>query len=360
MSLNAIYRELGAQWTNFADHRLPLFFETGIQKEHQACRESAALFDVSHMGLLFVFGEQATVALEALVPADLKNMRVGAQKYTVLTLPSGGILDDLMITRLQSGWLLVVNAGRKTVDLTHLRTHLPAQVSIEVWRDQRLFALQGPKSVEILKRFGVEIHDWTKMTARFCAPLDAPALISRSGYTGEDGFEILISDLHAENFVEACLHQPEVTMAGLGARDALRLEAGLCLYGQDLTEQITPIEANLTWVIDKRRRVLSPETPSFLGYQTVIEQLHGVVPIARRRVGVISEQKRPLRTGWDIQDETGKVIGVLSSGGYSPCLKRGIGMSYIDVHALNEGVSTVFCEHRQQRYPLTVARLPFI
>ncbi len=357
MSLNAIYRELGAQWTTFADHRLPLFFATGIQTEHRACRSSAALFDVSHMGLLFVFGENATAALEKLLPSDLKNMRLEAQKYTLLTLPNGGVLDDLVITKLRSGWLLVVNSACLSKDYLHLKRHLPSCVSVEIWRDQSLFALQGPKSVEILQRFGVNCRDWPKFTARFCSILDSPALISRSGYTGEDGFEILMSNLYAESFVEACLMNPEVTMAGLGARDSLRLEAGLCLYGQELSESITPIEANLSWVIDKSRRFVSDPTDAFLGAEAILAQLNNGNP-QRRRIGLTWQEKRPLRTGLTLFTEEGVNVGEITSGGYSPKTQQGIALGFIDL-SKTRLTAPIFCDYRQQRYPLTVSSLSF-
>jgi aminomethyltransferase len=359
MSLNAIYRELGAQWTTFADHRLPLFFETGIQTEHRACRESAALFDVSHMGLLFVFGENATTALERLLPSDLKNMRLEAQKYTVLTLPNGGVLDDLVITRLRSGWLLVVNSACLLKDFAHLKQFLPSNISVEMWRDQSLFALQGPKSVEILQRFGVTCRNWPKFTARFCSVLNSPMLISRSGYTGEDGFEILMSNFYAENFVEACLMNPEVTMAGLAARDSLRLEAGLCLYGQELTESITPIEANLSWVIDKSRRFMLDDSRDFLGAETILAQLNPKHEITqRRRIGLTWQEKRPLRTGLPLFNDMGDEIGVITSGGYSPKKQQGIALGLIDLNKTTL-ISPIFCDYRQRRYPLTVSALPF-
>ncbi len=253
-ALHALHLELGAKMVPFAGYDMPVSYPAGIIAEHRHCRDSAALFDVSHMGQLRLVGDDAAKALESLVPMDVADLAVGKQRYAFFTNSAGGILDDLMITRRANDLFLIVNAACKAADIRHLVTHIGHRCTVQPLPDRALLALQGPKAARALTRLNAEIATLTFMTGRSFILVGAECFVTRSGYTGEDGFEISVPAEQADALARALLDLPEVKPAGLGARDTLRLEAGLCLYGHDIDETTTPVEAGLTWAIQKVRR----------------------------------------------------------------------------------------------------------
>jgi aminomethyltransferase len=335
--LHALHLELGARMVPFAGYDMPVNYPGGIIVEHLHTRSAAGLFDVSHMGQAILHGpDHATTAgaLERLCPADIASLAPGRQRYTQFLNDEGGVIDDLMVARPVDGdgrLLLVVNAARKDVDFALLRGALPPDVRLEALADRALIALQGPKAAETLSRLS---GDDTILNARFMGAFETtldgvPVHVSRSGYTGEDGFEISLPAGNAEKFARRLLAEPEVKPIGLGARDSLRLEAGLCLYGHDLDETTTPVEADLTWSIQKRRQVEG----GFPGDQRVRAQIADRP--RRLRVGIRPEGRAPVREGAEIVDASGAKIGVVTSGGYGPSVCAPIAMGYVGIsHAV--------------------------
>jgi aminomethyltransferase len=343
----------------FAGYEMPVQYPSGIIKEHLHTRAAASLFDVSHMGQIAVRPRSGDVAdaaraLETLVPGDITGLPAGRQRYTVLTSGSGGILDDLMVSNHGHYLMLVVNAVRKDFDEAHLRSHLSESCIIEPWADRALVALQGPAAEDALATFLPEVPAMTFMDVRAASVLGAPCFVSRSGYTGEDGFEISIPTAAAEPFCEALLRNPAVGPAGLGARDSLRLEAGLCLYGADLDETTTPVEAALEWSIPKVRRA-----GGFPGAETILRQIAGGG--SRRRVGLRPEGRAPVRAGAPLfryEDDCARV-GAVSSGGFGVSLDAPLAMGYVPLDAIAPG-TRLFTEVRGKRLAMTVAALPFV
>jgi aminomethyltransferase len=334
--LHALHVELGARMSPFAGYDMPIQYRSGVLAEHLHTRKAAGLFDVSHMGqALIQGGDHATVAsfLESLCPADLLDLRPGRQRYTQLLNQSGGIVDDLMVTRpagTEGALRLVVNASRKEVDFALIRERLPFGVRLTLLPEAALIALQGPLAASTLARLapGEAVETMAFMSARAAQIAGFETFVSRSGYTGEDGYEISIASAQAESFARILLDQPDVAPIGLGARDSLRLEAGLCLYGHELDETIDPIEAALSWSIQKRRRVEG----GFPG----AERIQGALAIGpvRRRVGVLPDGRAPAREGAEIVSSDGAQIGVVTSGGFGPSVNGPIAMGYVArVHA---------------------------
>jgi aminomethyltransferase len=329
--LHALHVELGARMVPFAGYDMPVNYPAGILAEHLHTRASAGLFDVSHMGQALIEGadhEGAARALERLCPADILNLAPGRQRYTQFLNAEGGIVDDLMVTRpadADGRLLLVVNAARKAVDFDLLRAKLPADVRLTVLDALALIALQGPQSASVLARIapGQNIETMPFMSARRLRVLDVEAHVSRSGYTGEDGFEISLAAQSADPFARRLLAEAEVRPIGLGARDSLRLEAGLCLYGHELDETIDPIEAGLNWSIQKRRRIEG----GFAGAERI--QVALASGPRRKRVGIRPEGRAPAREGAEIVNQAGAVIGVVSSGGFGPSVGSPIAMGYV-------------------------------
>ena len=322
--LDALHRELGAKMVPFAGYQMPVQYPAGIMAEHVHCRTEAALFDVSHMGQASLHGSGGVGMLEALVPSDIAALKPGRQRYSVLTNEAGGIIDDFMVANLGAERLfLVVNASRKDDDLRHLEMHLTGGATLERHEDRALLALQGPAAASVLARLCPDAASLGFMGIAAVMVSGAACLVSRSGYSGEDGFEISIPQAHAESVARALLAQPEVKPAGLGARDSLRLEAGLCLYGQDIDELTSPIEAALGWVVSKRRR----EAWDFLGGAVVRDHLSNGTP--RLRVGVRPEGRAPARAGVDMVALDGTAAGSVTSGGFSPTLGVPIAMGYV-------------------------------
>ncbi len=344
----------------FAGYSMPVQYRDGILTEHLWTRAHAGLFDVSHMGQCFVHSdnwEKTAAALEALVPADILNLKPGQQRYSQLLGADGGILDDLMITRSayegHEGWAyLVVNAGCKDADYAHIAAHLPAGVSLRVEADLALIALQGPEAVEVIATLVPAIRTVPFMTYH-AAQLDGIWLhISRSGYTGEDGVEISIPSKDVLAFCDRLLADPRVRPIGLGARDSLRLEAGLCLYGHDIDTTTSPIEADLKWSIQKRRR----EQGGFPGADRIRREL--AEGPSRLRVGLLPEGRQPAREGTEIM-ANGRRIGVVTSGGFGPSVNGPVAMGYVETAFATPGTPVTLIV-RGKELPARIAPMPFV
>ncbi len=352
----------GGRMVGFAGYEMPVQFPPGILKEHQQTREAAGLFDVSHMGQLAITANSgaigdAALALETLVPADVKSLPTGRQRYAFFTNEEGGILDDLMIANLGDRLLLVVNAATKTADEALLRSNLPDTVRLERL-DRALIALQGPKAVDALRKLAPEAGDMRFMDVRQLNVGGVPCTVSRSGYTGEDGFEISLPQDAAITIAEALLADDNVEPIGLGARDSLRLEAGLCLYGNDIDTGTTPVEAGLTWAIPRSRRAGGERAGGFPGDTVILQQLSEGSD--RLRVGLLPEGRAPVRAGAQLfQEESGGVaVGTVTSGGFGPSLGRPVAMGYVP-KALATAGTRFFADVRGKRLPVDVAELPF-
>jgi aminomethyltransferase len=350
LPLDAWHQAQGARMVPFAGYRMPIQYE-GIIAEHLWTREQAGLFDVSHMGQLYLSGEGLDEALEALLPADVKGLGVGRMRYSLLLNETGGILDDLMLTRWESGIYMVVNGAVKWDDIAHLREHLPDEINLNHLEDNALLALQGPKAAAALAKVttggqGVEALGF--MTGGAFELAGVEAWISRSGYTGEDGFEIAIPASEAERVAEALVALDEVKAIGLGARDSLRLEAGLPLYGHDLDPETTPVAADLGFALSKRRR----EEGGFPGHARIMaEREQGP---AMKRVGLVVEGRQPVREGGTVAGG-----GRVTSGGFSPSLQKPIAMAYVPLASATPG-SQVTLEQRGKSYAATVTAMPMI
>ncbi|QIH10300.1 MULTISPECIES: glycine cleavage system aminomethyltransferase GcvT [unclassified Pseudomonas] len=357
--LHNLHLELGARMVPFAGYDMPVQYPLGVMKEHQHSREQAGLFDVSHMGQILLRGANAAQALETLVPVDIIDLPVGMQRYAMFTNEQGGILDDLMVANLGDEQLfLVVNAACKDQDLAHLRRHIGEQCDIQpLFEERALLALQGPAAVTVLARLAPQVAQMTFMQFKPVTLLGVDCFVSRSGYTGEDGFEISIPADQAEKIARALLAEPEVGPIGLGARDSLRLEAGLCLYGHDMNEQTTPIQASLLWAISKVRRADGARAGGFPGAEVIFaQQQEGV---ARKRVGLLPQERTPVREGAEIVDADGNIIGSVCSGGFGPTLGGPLAMGYLDIQytALDTPVAAIV---RGKKVPMLVSKMPFV
>lgn len=353
--LHALHIELGARMVPFAGYDMPVQYPAGILKEHLHCRAQAGLFDVSHMGQAHLRGVGAVAALEALVPGDLAALAPGRMRYTMFTNDASGILDDLMVTAQEDGSLMVVlNAACKTDDMRHLQAGLAAGVGAELLDDRALLALQGPQAAVVLARFapGVEKMAFMSASAMKVAGIE-DCIVSRSGYTGDDGFEISVPNARAEDLARKLLAEPEVAPIGLGARDTLRLEAGLCLYGHDIDTTTTPIEAGLTWTISKRRR----DAGGYPGAARIQQELRDGP--ARKRVGIRPEGRAPARDGTTVADGAGNAVGSITSGGFSPTLNAPIAMGYVAAALAAPGTALAL-DVRGKALPAHVAELPFV
>ena len=357
--LHALHLELGARMVPFAGYDMPVQYPLGVMKEHLHSREQAGLFDVSHMGQIHLSGAAAAKALETLVPVDIIDLPVGMQRYAMFTNEHGGILDDLMVANLGNDELfLVVNAACKEQDLAHLRKHIGDQCQIQpLFEERALLALQGPAAVKVLERLAPAVAKMTFMQFQPVQLLGADCFVSRSGYTGEDGFEISVPAEKAEELARHLLAEPEVAAIGLGARDSLRLEAGLCLYGHDMNTQTTPIEASLLWAISKVRRADGQRAGGFPGAAAIFAQQQSGV--ARKRVGLLPQERTPVREGAEIVDEAGTVIGSICSGGFGPSLNAPVAMGYLN--AAHSALDTpVWAIVRGKRVAMKVSKMPFV
>ncbi|MHA6160507.1 glycine cleavage system aminomethyltransferase GcvT [Pseudomonas sichuanensis] len=357
--LHALHLQLGARMVPFAGYAMPVQYPLGVLKEHLHTREQAGLFDVSHMGQIRLRGAQAAQALEALVPVDIIDLPVGMQRYALFTNADGGILDDLMVARLASDeLLLVVNAACKQQDLAHLRQQLEGQCEVEsLFASRALLALQGPAAAKVLGRLASQVGGMTFMQFASVKLLGVDCYVSRSGYTGEDGYEISVPVEAALLLARTLLAEPEVEAIGLGARDSLRLEAGLCLYGHDMEARTTPIEASLAWAISKARRADGERAGGFPGAAHILaQQREGV---ASKRVGLLPRERVPVREGALIVNAREEVIGRVTSGGFGPSLGGPLAMGYVqsEYTALQ---TEVFAQVRGKLVPMEVVRTPFV
>lgn len=360
--LHALHGELGAKMVPFAGYDMPVQYPTGVLAEHNWTRASAGLFDVSHMGQCFLIPEDgryetAAAALEALVPADVMALKPGQQRYSQFTNAEGGILDDLMITRLghpgHEHWLyLVVNAACKDADYAHMRAHLPAGVTLNVADDLALIAVQGPEAVAAVATLAPDLSGLKFMTSVDLAIDGIWAHVSRTGYTGEDGVEISVKSADAVALTRKLLADPRVKPIGLGARDSLRLEAGLCLYGHDIDTTTSPIEAGLTWSIQKRRRAEG----GFLGADRIQKELAEGAP--RLRVGILPDGRAPAREGTVVKSGDGQPIGTVTSGGFGPTINGPLAMGYVNRRFAEPG-TPVLLEVRGKDLPGKVVTMPF-
>jgi aminomethyltransferase len=358
--LNALHRELGARLVPFAGYELPVQYPDGIIKEHQHTRNAAGLFDVSHMGQIRLRsggGENPAAALERLVPVDVIGLAENRQRYALFTNEQGGILDDLMITNAGDHLFLVVNGACKEQDLAHLREHLSADCTIEPLPEHALLALQGPQAAAVLTRLAPELGELVFMTAARAEIEGADCFVTRSGYTGEDGFEISVPAGHAEALARRLLAEPEVAPIGLGARDSLRLEAGLCLYGHDMDTETTPVEASLIWALSKARRHDGARPGGYLGAEAIMDQLANGT--ARKRVGIRPEGRAPLREGAELVDDDGKTLGRITSGGFGPTFGAPVAMGYVETAHRQPGTK-LGALLRGKVLPVEVAKLPFV
>ncbi len=351
--LNALHRELGGKLVPFAGYEMPVQYPAGILKEHTHTRTKAGLFDVSHMGQVRLRGTGVAAALEALVPGDIQGVALERIRYTLLLNAKGGILDDLMVTNAGDHLFLVINAGCKHTDIAHLRRELPAGITVEYLDDRALLALQGPAAAAVLARFIPSAAKMPFMSYAETKFLGLSVLVTRSGYTGEDGYEISVANTEADELARLLLAEPEVDPVGLGARDSLRLEAGLCLYGHEIDETTTPVEANLAWTLGKRRRAEG----GFPGYDIIKEQLDKGV--SRRRVGIRPDGKAPARDGTQIVDSNGRVIGVITSGGFGPTVNGPVAMGYVETAFAAPGTPLTLLV-RGKAHPARISELPFV
>ena len=355
--LHALHLDLGARLVPFAGYAMPVQYPAGLTAEHRHCRSAAALFDVSHMGQIRLVGPDAAAALETLVPQDVQGLAVGQQRYAFFTDTAGGLLDDLMITRREDDLLLVVNAGCKDADLRHLQTHLGHRCQVIALPEQALIALQGPQAVTALARLNAGVAALTFMTGGHFALAGTECFVTRSGYTGEDGFEISVPARHATALTHLLLAQTEVTPAGLGARDTLRLEAGLCLYGHDIDTTTSPIEAGLAWAIQKVRRAGGARAGGYLGAAHLDAQL--AQGPSSKRVGLIGRERVPVREGAELFDAQGHRVGRVTSGTVSPGVGQPIAMAYVAANHAAPGAE-LLAEVRGKRVPMQVTPLPFV
>lgn len=359
--LNELHLQLGAKMVGFAGYSMPVQYPLGVLKEHLHCRAQAGLFDVSHMGQLRIKGPGIAQALEKLVPVELEALPLFKQTYAVFTNEQGGISDDLMISRLADDeFYLVVNAGCKTQDIAHLRQQLQG-FDIQVLEAHALLALQGPAARRVLSQLSDDVAALRFMHAS-CVTLaingePVECLISCSGYTGEDGYEISVPAAYAQQLAQQLLAFDEVEAIGLGARDSLRLEVGLCLYGHDLDPQTSPIEAGLLWSISRSRRADGVKAGGFIGSDIILAQI--AQGVSRKRVGFNITGRAPIREGTELVDDTGASIGTITSGGFGPSAGSPVAMGYVNTSHAAIG-SQLFALLRGKKIPLAVIKMPFV
>ena len=348
--------DFGARMAPFAGYMMPIHYPGGILHEHLHCRTFAALFDVSHMGQITVKGLDAALHLERLMPTDLVGLQIGNGRYTFLTNQSGGVIDDLIVMRVEDDtFSLVVNASNKMQDLSHLAEKLPS-LSIEL-DDRALLALQGPSASNVLETHTCHLNSLSYMQFRRIRIGSVDCSLSRTGYTGEDGFEISLPPARASEVAHILLKDERVAWAGLGARDTLRLESGLCLHGQDLSTDITPIEAGLGWSISPSRRRGGRAEGGYMGWQKIMEQQNDGVDSVR--VGLTVQGRVPVRAGESLLNGDGEIVGKVTSGSFSPILNMPISMAYVDIDYAPKG-TTLFAKNRRGNRTLQVVPMPWV
>ena len=357
--LHALHAELGARMVPFAGHAMPVQYPAGLMAEHRHTREAAGLFDVSHMGQLRLVGPEAAAAFETLMPVDVAGLGVDRQRYGLLLTDEGTIIDDLMFVNRGDHLFVIVNGACKAGDIAHLQARIGQRCQVVPLPEQALLALQGPQAVDALSRLVPGVERLVFMTGGAFGWNGADLYITRSGYTGEDGFEISLPGAQAEAFARALLAQPEVKPIGLGARNSLRLEAGLCLYGNDIDTTTTPVEAGLNWAMQKVRRAGGERAGGFPGADRVLAQLDGTRPATRKRVGLVAQERVPVREHTELQDASGRRIGEVTSGLLGPSVDRPIAMGYVQAEHAAVGTA-VFALVRGRQVPMEVASLPFL
>ena len=345
-----LHLELGARMVPYAGYLMPVQYRNGTIHEHMHCRRYAGFFDISHMGLCMIRGDSAVEEVGQLIPTDISAMNVGELKYTVLTNEYGGIIDDIIITRIESGLMIVVNAACKDKDFKYLSRQLSGKCFFNELTEQALFALQGPGAAGIMQKLAPQAALLAFMTACGTEINGLKCNISRSGYTGEDGFEILVDRVHAEQLALLLLAENHVEPIGLAARDTLRLEAGLALYGHEVNECISPVEAGLQWLIAKGVNI-------YPGANKILDQLK--ISPEKIRVGLLVDSKIPVREGSVVFSNDQRAVGYVTSGGYSPYLQGPIAMALIDPYVLDLGYP-LYAKVREHRISLSVTPLPFI
>lgn len=357
--LHALHLELGARMVPFAGYSMPVQYSAGLIAEHRQTRESAGLFDVSHMGQLRLAGPDAAAAFESLMPVDVLGLAPGRQRYGLLLTEDGTIIDDLMFVNRGTDLFVIVNGACKAGDIAHMRSRIGSRCEIVTMPERGLLALQGPKAHEALERLVPGVDKLVFMTGGAFRWDGADLFITRSGYTGEDGFEISVHESKAEALARALLSQPEVKPIGLGARNSLRLEAGLCLYGNDIDTGTTPVEAQLNWAIQKVRRTGGARAGGFPGADKVLGQLDGTVPLRRKRVGLVALERVPVREHVELQDTGGRRVGEVTSGLLGPTIDKPIAMGYVDTSCAAAG-TRVNALVRGKPVPMEVAPTPFV
>jgi aminomethyltransferase len=355
--LHALHLELGARMVPFAGYSMPVQYPAGLMAEHHHTRNAAGLFDVSHMGQLRLVGADAAAAFETLMPVDVMDLGVGKQRYGLLLTDEGTIIDDLMFVNRGHDLFVIVNGACKVGDIAHIQQKIGARCAVLPMPDQALLALQGPQAVTALSRLLAGVDKLVFMTGGHFTWEGAQLFITRSGYTGEDGFEISVPPAHAEPLARALLAQPEVKPIGLGARNSLRLEAGLCLYGNDIDTTTTPVEAALNWAIQKVRRTGGTREGGFPGASKVLAQLQGQ-GLARKRVGLVALERVPVREHTELQDTQGRRIGEVTSGLLGPTVDKPVAMGYVGIEfaAIGTRVNAIV---RGKPVPMEVAAMPF-
>ncbi len=360
LGLEDLHLSHGAKLVPFAGYDMPVQYTLGVMKEHLHTRSAAGLFDVSHMGQIILRprGEMAALvaALEAMMPVDVAGLPEGRQRYGLFTNDSGGILDDLMFANRGDHLYVIVNAGCKVADIALLKAHLSDVAEVQPITDRGLLALQGPSAEACLTRLIPDVAAMRFMDVRVFDTVYGALWISRSGYTGEDGFEISVPDAGARGLADALLAMPEVALIGLGARDSLRLEAGLCLYGHDIDETTTPIEAGLNWAIPKLRRKGGAREGGFPGAERILREIDEGP--SRRRVGLHPESRAPMREGTGLFDTDGAAVGTVTSGGFGPSVNAPIAMGYVARHLTQTGTKLTG-DVRGKHLPVTICDLPF-
>jgi len=359
--LYELHLELGAKMVPFAGYEMPVQYPAGVMKEHQHTRAKAGLFDVSHMGQVILRSssiENVSLAFETMVPVDVLSLSEGRQRYGFFTNPTGGIEDDLMFANRGDHLFVVVNAACKEADIARMKTVLPADVSVDVITDRALLAIQGPTAAEVLSTLNAAVAEMKFMDVATVELVGCDCWVSRSGYTGEDGYEISVPSEKAVALARALLDHPDVEPIGLGARDSLRLEAGLCLYGHDVDTSTSPVEACLTWAIQKSRRLGGARAGGFPGEERILTEL--AEGASRKRVGLKPAGRAPMREGVPLYAtaESSEQIGSITSGGFGPTVGGPVAMGYLPSELAKAG-TTVFGDLRGKRQALTVSALPF-
>jgi aminomethyltransferase len=357
--LHALHLELGARMVPFAGYSMPVQYPAGLMAEHHHTRNAASLFDVSHMGQLRLVGSGAASAFESLMPVDVIGLPVGKQRYGLLLTDEGTIIDDLMFVNRGEDIFVIVNGACKAGDIEHMRARIASRCEVVTMPERALLALQGPKAVDALERLLPGAKQLVFMTGRAFDWQGGSLFVTRSGYTGEDGFEISVHESQADALARALLAQAEVKPAGLGARNSLRLEAGLCLYGNDIDTTTTPVEAALTWAIQKARRTGGARAGGFPGAQRVLGQLDGTVPLERKRVGLVALERVPVREHAELFDAESRRVGAVTSGLLGPSIDKPVAMAYVPPACSAEG-TRLQAMVRGKPVPMAVTPMPFV